>query len=178
MIVGPRFEMIASATLSLSDVSDSVGIFDLTTNNAASTEGGSTELPLFGNYCCRCAAQPRCMLAEVAAGSVQMKAGSEGWRKQWCMLGKQSLLTWASEREQKEAEEPVYDVTITADARVRTVEQDMEAGHALQLSAWSNGRRRTFVMATESCDDRDVWVTSLQQHIVDIGMWTLCSHTQ
>ena len=48
MIVGPKFEMIASATLTLADVRDSISIFDLPENSAASTDGGSTELPLFG----------------------------------------------------------------------------------------------------------------------------------
>lgn len=114
MIVGPKFEMIASATLTLSDLRDSIGIFDLQTNPAASNEGGSLELPLFGNFCCRLAGQPQCMVVEAAAGHLSVKPGPDAWRTMWCILGKQSLYGWPSERDQKQGKTPSLDLTITS----------------------------------------------------------------
>ena len=59
------------------------------------------------------------------------------------------------------------------DARVKVTEEKGETGYALQLSAWSNGRRRHFQIATDCREDRDIWASALQQHIIDIGK----SHT-
>ena len=67
---GPKFEKIASATLRLKDVSDSFGIYDLT---LTSNSDPNTDLPLFGHFCCRMAAVPKCLTEPTVAGTMDVK---------------------------------------------------------------------------------------------------------
>ena len=58
------------------------------------------------------------------------------------------------------------------DSRVRGMDSttDVKHPHVVQLSAWSNGRRRHYQLASQHVDELDKWVQALEHHIMDIGM--------
>lgn len=56
---GPKFELIATAHLTLADASESTHTHDLClTPNNGTTINANNKLPLFGHFCCRLAVQP------------------------------------------------------------------------------------------------------------------------
>ena len=67
---GPRFELMASGTMDLSNVSENVGTFDLQIE--PTPEGAGCELPLFGVFCCRLAAQPECLTNPTTTGYLNL----------------------------------------------------------------------------------------------------------
>ena len=57
--------------MELKDVEDSVGTFDL--QMVSTSEGGPCELPLFGVYCLRLAAQPECLVMPTVTGYLNLQ---------------------------------------------------------------------------------------------------------
>ena len=61
--IGPKFELVASATLSLDQCTEGVGSHELYLENpecASSEAEGASGLPLFGHFSYRLAARPYC----------------------------------------------------------------------------------------------------------------------
>lgn len=71
MMLGPKFDLVARGTLRLQDVDDCVRTFDLQLEEAP--EGSTSELPLFGHYCCRLAALPHCLVQSVVTGYLSLQ---------------------------------------------------------------------------------------------------------
>lgn len=67
---GPRFELMASGTLELKDIGDSIGNYDLQLTSGADVT--TCELPLFGVFCLRLACQPECLVEPVATGYLNL----------------------------------------------------------------------------------------------------------
>lgn len=67
---GPRFELMASGTLELTDIGDSIGNYDLQLTSGADVT--TCELPLFGVFCLRLACQPECLVEPVATGYLNL----------------------------------------------------------------------------------------------------------
>lgn len=66
---GPKFDLVATVTLALDEVHDSVKSHDLVLENL---ENPCHQLPLFDHFCCRLAAEPECLSMEQTA-SVTLK---------------------------------------------------------------------------------------------------------
>ena len=66
---GPKFDLVATVTLGLDEVHDSVKSHDLVLENL---ENPCHQLPLFDHFCCRLAAEPECLSMEQTA-SVTLK---------------------------------------------------------------------------------------------------------
>lgn len=83
---GPKFELIASATLTLAEASDLPHTHDLqlTTNtsnyssNNVNNNHLNNKLPLFGHFCCRLAIQPDFLKSNYYAGNLQLIVPSTG----------------------------------------------------------------------------------------------------
>lgn len=81
----------------------------------ASTENGRHQLPLFGHFCCRLAAQPSCMVQEVCSSFVHVpesciqKGASKdkrSWVKCWAQLLAFKLRLWTNYERYLEDKEP------------------------------------------------------------------------
>lgn len=62
------------------------------------TESRYNQLPLFGHFCCRLAAQPQCILSPVYSGSVQLRNELSSL---WASLRAFELSIWSSEEQAK-----------------------------------------------------------------------------
>lgn len=62
--IGPKFDLVATVTLGLDEVHDSVKSHDLVLENL---ENPCHQLPLFDHFCCRLAAEPDCLSIEQTA---------------------------------------------------------------------------------------------------------------
>lgn len=61
---------MASGTLELKDIGDSIGNYDLQLTSGADVT--TCELPLFGVFCLRLACQPECLVEPVATGNLNL----------------------------------------------------------------------------------------------------------
>ena len=71
---GPQFRCIARANLRVQEVDETVRSHDLT----LAGDEAKSDLPLFGQICCRLAAQPNVHLSESVAGPVSLLVGTGG----------------------------------------------------------------------------------------------------
>ena len=71
---GPQFHCIARANLRVQEVDETVRSHDLT----LAGDEAKSDLPLFGQICCRLAAQPNVHLSEAVAGPVSVQVGTGG----------------------------------------------------------------------------------------------------
>ncbi|CAI6350989.1 unnamed protein product [Macrosiphum euphorbiae] len=92
--IGPNFELMASAKLTLEEVDDRVHTHDM---KIESTQNRNNQLPLFGHFCCRLAAQPQCISSPVYSGCVRPRDESSSWAN----LQAFELSIWSTEEEAK-----------------------------------------------------------------------------
>jgi hypothetical protein len=94
MLLGPKFDCIAHGELTLKNVGDAVTSHDLNLHNSGKdttfsvltystnvhllfpADSSSSDVPLFGSYCCRLAAQPGCMVHDTTTGPLHVQVGA------------------------------------------------------------------------------------------------------
>lgn len=101
---GPKFHLMATASLNLKDASDAVKTHDL----AIEDVGKGLQLPLFGDFCCRFAVQPDCQLKEYISGLVLFSevGAKSDFVLCWCSLKNFKLNLWPVKEELRN--EPVF----------------------------------------------------------------------
>jgi len=115
---GPRFEMVASVTLTLDECYDDVQTHDLYV-----CEPNSSTCPsLFGQVCCRMAAMPYCCEEEVLCGTVGVKrpnvTSSGKVQKMFCRLMDWKLSLWNDISHEEAARRPVIDIPVNRDTSI------------------------------------------------------------
>lgn len=128
--VGPKFDMIASATLTLDDCSNEIKSHEFyvedislpsesTSQNLAETS--RSHLPLFGHFCSRLASLPYCCEEPVLAGKVyarkmdQDDAANRKTELFWARLMDWKLSLWSDEQEVDEGGQPLMEIPINRD---------------------------------------------------------------
>ncbi|XP_018015237.1 rhotekin [Hyalella azteca] len=101
--LGPKMELVATATLDVDDVSPDIATYDLTLSNI---EPRSHQLPLFGHFCCRLAAAPECHSQERLAASLHVQTGEKHCTVGQCWVRLQGwrLEAWESQEEARTSE--------------------------------------------------------------------------
>ncbi len=75
---------------------------------------GASELPLWGNFCARLAAQPRCLVEDTVAGYLHVQPEScEEWQHLYCVLRNLQLSCWTSQEEHTSQSQPNITIPIT-----------------------------------------------------------------
>jgi hypothetical protein len=174
MLVGPKYELVGQATLSLKDVSDYVGIFDLNIENNANTENNNhSMLPLFGHFSCRLAAQPSCLVTDTAKGHVQIKSEEHDWKPLWCRLCNLRVSCWESEELAEKEQDPVLTIPVTKCSQISQLNTaSSERKYCLQITTDSqSSSRQQFTLSFESQEVLNPWWDGLQQHMLDQVMW-------
>lgn len=172
MLVGPKFEKIASATLRLKDVSDSFGIYDLTLTQTSSDP--NADLPLFGHFCCRMAAVPRCLTEPTVAGTMDIKSADGEWSSLWCVLMNLKIACWSSE-EDSSTKIPEITIPFTKEAQVHqrsSNSSDHVDRHCLQITTTARKyNKETYLIGSKGKQEYTRWWTGLQQHLLDQALW-------
>lgn len=193
--IGPNFELMASAHLSLAEVHDSIHTHDLTLENIANR---THQLPLFGHFCCRLAAQPDCISKEVFSGPLQLlmtaedqereglsvlrgdkgrgdkdialaSAGDRGhWFGVWGQLQAFHLDLWEKREDFERAREPVRSITVDKHTSIRGGDA---SSREISLGNMCEGKEEFAFVRTTSCDDQQKWICHLVQHSKDHQRW-------
>ncbi len=197
--VGPKFELVASANLTLEHCSESVSTCDLyledpssiPTPYSASASGSSTDLsegggkpnpnivPLFGHFCFRLAALPYCCEEEVIAGELHLVRGEQKGQKEpktqavWASLMNWGLRLWTDRSQAEAARAPFDTVPVDRDTRI---EEIGDAGLSLtsggdedDVDAKACGLSWRFHF--EDKENLHRWLVLLLQHASDHRRW-------
>ncbi|KAF7490122.1 Rhotekin-2 [Sarcoptes scabiei] len=98
---GPKFYLIARASLNLKDSADLIKTYDLIPEEELDK---NLQLPLFGHYCCRLAVQPECLLKDYHSDILRMHSPESDMF--WAVLSKFRLNLWRIKTELQD--EPAY----------------------------------------------------------------------
>ncbi|KAG8247410.1 septin cytoskeleton organization [Homalodisca vitripennis] len=160
--IGPHFELMASARLTLDDVHDNIHTYDL---KLESPEVRSHQLPLFGHFCCRIAAQPDCMGGEVAGGPLWAWGDIQ---PAWARLQGFNLQLWASRETWLQGQPCLQSVPVDKNTVIRSKKASKLE---FEIVNESGGVEESVALRAETCEERDQWLRHLQQHIHDHKRW-------
>uniref|UniRef100_A0A0A9ZDX0 Rhotekin n=1 Tax=Lygus hesperus TaxID=30085 RepID=A0A0A9ZDX0_LYGHE len=154
--IGPHFELMASARLTLDEVSDSVRTHDLKLEHTDIRNGDA--LPLFGHFCCRLAAQPECMTRDVVSSSVVNGYAS---------LQAFNLRLWRDRQHWLQGTQPVAQAGVDRDTVIKCTKN----GNDLIIVNEIEGKEESLTLKLVSPEDREMWLTHLTEHIKDNERW-------
>ncbi|XP_071449463.1 rhotekin-like isoform X2 [Hetaerina americana] len=188
--IGPNFELMASAHLSLAEVHDSIHTHDL---NLEIIGNRTHQLPLFGHFCCRLAAQPDCISREVFSGPLQLLLTAEdqerdglsrddktkkvedtagGDRGHWCGIWGQlqafHLDLWEKREDFEQGREPIKSITVDRETSIRG---GSSSSREISLGNMCEGKEDISFVRTTSCDDQQKWIRHFVQHAKDHQRW-------
>lgn len=162
--LGPNFELMASARLTLDDVHDGIRTHDLKLESPGIR---SHQLPLFGHFCCRLAAQPECVSREVLSGPLWVTH----WSRQepaWAQLQAFTLHLFHDREGWLQGADPVETVQIT---RVSVIKCRKQSKVEFEIINEHEAREDIVIFRTGSPEEKEKWVSHLTQHVYDHKRW-------
>jgi len=194
--MGPKFDLVATATLCLNEVHDSIKSHDLILENL---ENPCLQLPLFDHFCCRLAAQPDCLSSENATNvslkypavtvakqmkSVVKMASSEAPTSLFAVLRGFTLDMWKKREHREKAKPSLFTLTLDHSTKMTEASTGKDRGCDVILTAVAGGASGiSGVSGVEEklaefiCSDKN-WVSVLRQRIVDSNAWGQVSRNQ
>uniref|UniRef100_A0A8C1AY45 Rhotekin b n=2 Tax=Cyprinus carpio TaxID=7962 RepID=A0A8C1AY45_CYPCA len=164
---GPKYHLLAHASLTLCHAQNSFRTHDLTISD---TEGSSFWLPLYGNMCCRLVAQPLCMTQVVMCGKLRIR----DWRDVYGVLSGSDLKCYQQQDDSDSLETPLFTIPINKDTRVRATERDPALHtHSITITNQS-GDETTYTIVTHTSEDTNNWMEAFWQHFYDMSQWKQC----
>nr|CAD7401166.1 unnamed protein product [Timema cristinae] len=158
--IGPHFELMAMARLTLADVHDSIHTHDMKLENV---DNKSHQLPLFGHFCCRLAAQPDCISQEVCAGTLECQGQ---WY--WGQLQAFRLDLWMARDHWEAGQDPLRSITVDRDTAVRP---SLASSKELVIVNQCEGKEEKCVIRTKTSEEQQRWTRNLVQHCKDHLRW-------
>lgn len=170
---GPKFEHIATATLTLADASDLPHTHDLnlTTNYTANNMNNNTQLnnklPLFGHFCCRLAVQPDFIKSNYCAGALQLLSPNDNQLYNvYARLQAFKMPYWESLEAFENNEEPKHSIDVTRDTKVKR-RGDME----VVVCNMEEGVYKKYVFRTGDPMETSNWELSLKRSVREHLLW-------
>ncbi|XP_043094782.1 rhotekin isoform X2 [Puntigrus tetrazona] len=173
-VPGPKYHLLAYATLNLSHVQDSFRTHDLTITG---NEECSFWLPLYGGVCSRLAAQPHCMTQQMMSGCLRVKLGGEpqGWTNVYGVLKGTNLFCYHQKEDMEANVEPVLTIGINKETRIRAAEKDPHSkAQNICITNQYGGEEVTHTLAADSREDTQRWMEAFWQQFYDMSQWRQC----
>ncbi|XP_046743720.1 rhotekin-like isoform X2 [Diprion similis] len=164
--IGPHFELMASARLTLDDTDDNIHTHDLILNNL---ENKNHSLPLFGHFCCRLAAQPECVTKEACSGSIILDG-----QTCWARIQRFTLQAWDSRKLADEEQSPFSIVPIN---RETLIQRSKSSSRELRISNTIEGSEKITTLRLETADEAQKWLRQLVAHAKDHLRWRHAAET-
>ncbi|XP_046981351.1 rhotekin-like isoform X1 [Schistocerca americana] len=162
--IGPTFELMATARLTLDEVHDSIHTHDMKVENL---ENRSHQLPLFGHFCCRLAAQPDCVSRESYSGEFSIREKGQ-WMPVWGQLQAFRLDMWSHRTDWEQNQEPLRSITVD---RETIIQPSKTASKEITVSNLCDGKDELMIIRTKNTDDQQNWIRHLVQHTKDHRRW-------
>ncbi|XP_034934432.1 rhotekin-like isoform X2 [Chelonus insularis] len=158
--LGPQFELMASAKLTLNDTDENIHTHDLVINNL---ENKHHMLPLFGHFCCRLAAQLDCMTKDVYTGNININGANC-----WARLRSFSLKTWESRKLAEDEQNPSLTIPIN---RETSIQLPKSSPTEIRISNIIEGCEKVVTVKLESNEEAQKWLRHLTCHAKDHLRW-------
>lgn len=165
-VAGPKFDLLATATLRLEEAGEEVRSHELYLEEAENS--GTDRLPpLFGQFCARLAVQPYCREEPVLVGSLAVRKGDGKWQEDcWVRLMDWKLSLWSSVDQFEQSRSP---------GRILRVDQEtiIKDGNSPQGDSFTLENYGSEVVECR-CPTREkkaVWLAHLYQHACDQRRW-------
>lgn len=164
--IGPKFELIASVTLTLDDCDEKIKSHELYVEESHRDLGEEEtqnrhQLPLFGQICARLAALPYCCEEEVLSGILTMRRNGK-LREMWSSLIDWKLCLWKDKSNKDAARMPDLEIPVTRNTQIQDSGDDI-------LSIANKKIRWEFVF--EDKENLHNWLIHLIQHAQDHRRW-------
>ncbi|XP_044518881.1 rhotekin-2 [Gracilinanus agilis] len=166
-----EYNLLAHTTLTLEHTEDSFKTHPLTITG---NEESSFWLPLYGNMCCRLAAQPACMTEDAFKGYLNQQQIVQDvilFRRFYCVLRGSQLLCYCCAEEIEAKLEPTLVVPINKDTRVFVVPKKADHFSIVNIEA---GLGVTEVFLADDSEAFHAWMGAFSQHFLDFSQWKHC----
>ncbi|KAM7368718.1 hypothetical protein PAMP_013030 [Pampus punctatissimus] len=170
--LGPKYNLLAHTILRIEHVQDGFKTHDL---SLAATEDSPFWLPLYGNMCCRLAAQPLCMIQPVTSGQLKVKLEEDlnCWENVFAVLRGQSLLCYQSQEDLESEDKPLLIIPIKKDTIVCVSDRDPVQCQTIYISQ-QQGDDVTYTLTAHTPEDTQRWTEALWKHIYNMSQWKQC----
>lgn len=177
MFSGPRFELIASATLTLSEASDLPHTHDLqltsshtttyASNNINNNQAIINKLPLFGHFCCRLAVQPDCLNTSYVASDIQLlHPFDEQLFSGYARLQAFQISCWDSLESFETNAEATYAIEVTRDTKIKR-RSELE----FILCNMIEGVNKKFIFHANDSAEASNWELAIKRAIKEHTLW-------
>ncbi|XP_031630250.1 probable polyketide synthase 15 [Contarinia nasturtii] len=170
--IGPKFELIATATLTLSEASDLPHTHDLTltTNYPANNMNNNqfnNKLPLFGHFCCRLAVQPDFIKNSYCAGNLELLSSNDNQLYGvYARLQAFKLAYWENLEAFENNLEPKHAIEITRDTKAKR-RGDLE----IVICNMEEGNIKKYTFRTAEPMEASNWEIGLKRAIREHLQW-------
>ncbi|XP_076814627.1 uncharacterized protein LOC143460856 isoform X2 [Clavelina lepadiformis] len=167
MKMGPQYEKIATLTLTLGDVNESVRSHDLDR-----TPQTRINLPLYESISCRLVAQPNCITSVSVSGflhTLNMIGSVPNWCFLWCEVKGGLIKGWINPEDTKKPPQLSIDLA-PKDLKINEIEKiRQKRPNSFQIR--DTTERHLF--AASDKNDMVRWIRGLRQHKSDLGAWSI-----
>uniref|UniRef100_A0A3Q2XMT0 Rhotekin 2 n=1 Tax=Hippocampus comes TaxID=109280 RepID=A0A3Q2XMT0_HIPCM len=174
---GAEYHLLAYSTLTLPAAECSFQSHSLV---VLQNSDWSSWLPLYGNLCCRLAAQPACMTQRLRPCklflSCQPSAEAPVPRRLFCVLSAATLSCHFGPEEPDAEARPALRLPVNKDTRIRVMEKQSggEKFRSLSIINPSPEGTRSQVFTADTPEQLDRWQEALHQHLYDQSRWLHC----
>ncbi|XP_032236716.2 rhotekin isoform X2 [Nematostella vectensis] len=178
---GLKFVLAGHTQLTVDHLDDKIKTYDLktglvgasaTASTVSTEETHSPELALWGQICCRLAAQPDCFGHERVKGYLNVQCISNGqnsWTRLWCVLKHASLSCWEKEEDSYQAPpKDIIDIKVHMEVK-DSVSPLLKQQNILILTSPTHEKEP--VLSAESDEEFVVWREALKQAVCDVNAW-------
>ncbi|XP_043224667.1 rhotekin-like isoform X2 [Amphibalanus amphitrite] len=159
---GPQFRCIARANLRVQEVDETVRSHDLT----LSGDEAKADLPLFGQICCRLAAEPYTRLTDSVAGKVMTKRDGD-WSESHGTLRGYQLRLYPSVESREDEDEPIFTAPVDKDTEIVTSPE-----RPLEITVRPDrGDRPELLLRLPTERDADVWLKAMETSVTGSRLW-------
>jgi len=180
-VKGPKFEMIASVTLTLDECNEEIQTHELYVYDPSSPTCPS----LFGQICCRMAAKPYCCEEEVLSGQIGLVKSPQSSGKvqphlMWSRLMDWKLSLWNDLSHKESARKPAVDIPVNRDTHIlekgdNCIKLTNEMGDACDEEEKSG---KTWELVFDDKETKDKYLVHLFQHAADHRRWKRAALTK
>jgi len=163
---GPKFDLLATATLRLDDAGEEVRSHELYMEEGENDHPRMP--PLFGQFCARLAVMPYCREEPVLVGGLGVRPeGSSGWQEDcWVRLMDWKLDLWSGVENYEQARSPTKSVRVDQETIIKDGEG--KEGNIFTVENYGDGKVEFLCPTKES---KVMWLAHLYQHACDQRRW-------
>ncbi|GAB6023188.1 hypothetical protein CHUAL_008011 [Chamberlinius hualienensis] len=166
--LGPKFELVARATLRLDDAEDCITTHDLVIEN---NENRFNQLPLFGHFCCRLATQPEFLVDDGMSGSIMyQKDLDQNAQRFWSSRRGLQISFWNSAEAANCGRTSAFTITLSKTSSVELIKKSNNLSF-VNVKYMEDHVEQNCYMHSSTNEDTKRWFLDIKTAIHNSVMW-------